>query len=422
MSHIVYWIWLTTRKGVGATTALRLLDIFVTPQRVYYAEDEDYDGIDGITPFLKKSLSEKNLDEANEILGRCDQLNIQIMTIQDADYPERLRQIDDPPLVLYFKGRRIRFDDQVAIGMVGARDATDYGKLTAAKLGLEIARGGGLVVSGIAQGVDSSAISGALKGGGQVVSVLAGGIDIPFPYESRFLYQDVSMVGMLLSEYPPGTPHRGAHFPVRNRIISGLSLGVIAVECQIQSGTMITVRRALDQNRDVFGVPGNIDAPMSRGPNWLIRQGARLITCGEDVLEEYRSIYPTRIPETPPLEAEVLEARLSDLPKSEPDGETPKTRKAKGESSKKQQQEETLTSDSPREFVPAAIQRDRFTDDELAILRALGEGERTPDDLVEQTQIPTRRILSALTMLQVRGQVGEQPGKRFESLVELEQI
>ncbi len=413
MSNLIYWIWLATRKGVGATMALRLLDVFVTPQRVYYGEDNDYQGIEGMTPFLMKSLGDKNLDEANEILGHCDQLNIQIMTIQDADYPERLRQIDDPPPVLYFKGRRIRFDEKVAIGMVGAREATDYGRLTASKLGLEIARGGGLVVSGIAQGVDSAAILGALKGGGQVVSVLAGGIDKIFPYESRFLYQDVAAVGMLLSEYPPGTPHMGAHFPVRNRIISGLSLGVIAVECQVQSGTMITVRRALDQNRDVFAVPGNIDAPMSRGPNWLIRQGARLITCGEDVLEEYRNIYPTQIPETRPLEAEVLEARLGDLPQGSP---------PKKKVDKPPKDTTHPPTESPREFVPAAIQRDRFTDDELAILRGLGELSRTADDLVEETQIPTRRVLSALTMLQVRGQVEEQPGRRFTSLVTLEQI
>lgn len=406
MSHLIYWIWLNTRKGVGATIALRLLDVFVTPQRVYYAEDSDYEPL-GLSPFVRKSLGDKSLDEANEILGKCDQLGIHLMTLQDADYPERLRQIDDPPPLLYFKGRRIHFDDQVVIGMVGAREPTDYGTLTAGRLGLEIVRGGGIVVSGIAQGIDSAAIRGALRGGGTVVSVLAGGIDKIFPQESRYLYQDVAAVGMLLSEYPPGTPHVGNHFPIRNRIISGLSLGVVAVECQEQSGTMITVRRGLDQNRDVFAVPGNIDAPLSRGPNALIRQGAKLITCGEDVLEEYRSLYPTRLPEVRPLEPQVVEERLSDLP--------PPTKKPRAE-------REEPPSPSGRTFVAAAIQRDRFTDDELEILRALGGDTRTADDLVDTTQIPTRRVLSALTMLQVRGQVEEEPGKRFTSLVELEPV
>ncbi len=419
MSDLIYWIWLTTRKGVGAVAVLRLLDAFITPRQVYYAQEEDYQAVEGITPHAVKMLLNKSLDEANEILGRCDQLNIQLMTIQDANYPDRLRQIDDPPPLLYYKGKPLHLDDQVVIGMVGSRDPTDYGIRNGGKLALEIARGGGLVVSGLAQGIDSAALRGALMGGGSVVSVLAGGLDEIYPRENRFLAQDVAAVGMLLSEYPPGTPHRGMHFPIRNRIISGLSLGVIAVECNIQSGTMITIRRALDQNRDVFALPGNVDAPLSRGPNYLIRQGAQIITCGEDVLEEYRSRYPTRIPEVQPLEAEVLQARIEDLANDTTREGIAPPPKAK---SKPAQEEPPTQTAPPREFVPAAIQRDRFTDDELAILRTLGEKSATADDLVEATQIPTRRILSSLTMLQVRGQIEEEPGKRFVALVELEQI
>ncbi len=413
MSNLIYWIWLTTRKGLGATAVLRLLDAFVTPQQVYYAQEEDYHSVEGITPYAIQMLQNKNLEEADQILSRCDQLNIQIMTIQDAIYPERLRQIDDPPPLLYYRGKPIRFDDQVVIAMVGAREPTNYGIQNAGRLGLEIGRGGGLVVSGLAQGIDSAALRGALKGGGRVVSVLAGGLDVIYPRENYFLAQDVASVGMLLSEYPPGTPHKGVHFPVRNRIISGLALGVIAVECQIQSGTMITVRSALDQNRDVFALPGNVDAPLSRGPNDLIRQGAQLITCGEDVLEEYRSRYPARIPEVQPLESEVLQARMEDL---EGEGQPPPPKKPK------EVVPPPAPTGIPREFIPVTIQRDRFTDDELSILRRLKEGAATTDDLVEGTQIPARRILSALTMLQVRGQIEEGTGKRFSTLVELETI
>ncbi len=415
MSNLIYWIWLTTRKNVGAIQALKLLDVFVTPQRVYYAEEEDYQGIEGLTAYAIRELMDKNLEDANGILSRCDQLAIQIMTIQDASYPERLRQIDDPPPILYWKGKCVHFDEQVAIGMVGAREPSDYGVITAGRIGLEIARGGGIVVSGMAQGIDSACLRGALRGGGTVVSVLAGGIDEIYPRQNQFLGQDVASKGMILSEYPPGTPHKGAHFPVRNRIISGLSLGVIAVECQVRSGTMITIRRALDQNRDVFAVPGNIDAPMSRGPNWLIRQGAQLITCGEDVLEEYRSRYPAQIPQTDPMEQEILEARTEDfIQQNQEDDRRPQK--------KKPPQPPPSPEGTPREFVPIAIQRDRFTDDELAILRTLATGDGTADDLVEATQIPARRILSALTMLQVRGQIEEGTGKRFAALVQLETI
>ncbi len=361
MSNLIYWIWLTTRRGVGVMQMLSLLDIFVTPQRIYYAEAEDFDGIEGITPNAIQGLMDKNLRESNEILAKCDQLGIRLMTIQDGDYPERLRQIDDPPPLLYVKGKPIHFDDHVVIGMVGTRQPTSYGVTNAGKLALEITRGGGIVVSGIALGIDAAALRGGLKGGGVVVSVLAGGIDQVSPKENRFLAQDVAVTGMIISEYPPGTISYGPNYLMRNRIISGLSLGVIAVECQVQSGTMTTIRRATDQNRDIFALAGNVDAPMSRGPNWLIRQGAQLITCGEDVLEEYRSRYPSRIPEVPPLEAEVLEARMEDL-----------TRETPAERVKKPQPPPEPKPSSPsREFVPISVQRDRYTDDELAILRTL---------------------------------------------------
>lgn len=154
-----------------------------------------------------------------------------------------------------------------------------------------------MIVSGIAQGIDSHALKGALAGGGTVVSVLAGGIDKKYPWESRFLYDDVAAAGALISEYPPGTPHKGMHFPIRNRIISGLSDGVIAVEGQEKGGTMITMDLALEQNRDTFAVPGPADAPMSAGTNRLIRMGwAKLVTSAADVLSEYEGRRPLRRP------------------------------------------------------------------------------------------------------------------------------
>lgn len=145
---------------------------------------------------------------------------------------------------------------------------------------------------GIAQGVDTAAVRGALQAGGPVVSVLGGGIDVPYPKENRYLYQDVAAAGVLISEYPPGTEHRGSHFPIRNRIISGLSLGVLAVEAAERSGTLITARLAADQGRDVFAIPGGIDAPLSRGTNLLIQEGAMLVRRPEDILRCYEMLWP----------------------------------------------------------------------------------------------------------------------------------
>ena len=266
------WIWLTTRKGLGARGVLQVLDYFGSPERAFYADPEQYDQIPGLSALARSALREKGMEGPDRI-GECDRLGLRVLTLQDGDYPERLREIPDPPAVLYVRGTLFHFDQEAAIGIVGAREPSPYGEKVAAQLGLELARNGVLLVSGIAQGIDSIALKGALQGGGRVVSVLAGGVDVPYPWQNRYLYEDVAAAGALISEYPPGTRHNGEHFPVRNRIISGLALGVVAVECARHSGTMLTVNHAMEQNRDVFAIPGNIDAPMSEGPNWLLRQG-----------------------------------------------------------------------------------------------------------------------------------------------------
>ena len=318
MATLKYWLWLTGRRGLGNAGALRVLDHFVTPERAFYADPEEYALVEDLTPAARRALLDKDTGGAERILEDCARLDLRIMTLQDADYPERLRQLPDPPLALYIRGRTFAFDEEAAVCMVGAREATPYGIGSAGRLGLELARGGALVVSGMAQGIDTASVQGALKGGGPVVSVLGGGVDVPYPRENRWLYEDVAAAGALISEYPPGTEHRGEHFPVRNRILSGLCLGVVAVECRPHSGTMITVDRALEQNRDLFAVPGNIDAPMSQGPNLLIQQGAKLVTSGRDILEEYWDRFPAKLspgePLSPAAAAARLELTLEDIP------------------------------------------------------------------------------------------------------------
>lgn len=405
MSGLKYWLWLTTRQGLDAAGVLTVLDYFVTPERAYYADREEYDQLP-LAPKARSGLYSKELDSADRILGDCQRLSLRIMTLRDGDYPERLRQISAPPAVLYVRGKLFDFDEEAAIAVVGSRRPSQYGEMAAAKLGMELAAGGALVLSGIAEGLDTCALKGALKAGGPVVSVLGGGIDVPYPAVNRYLYEDVAAAGALISEYPPGTEPKGFHFPRRNRILSGLALGVLAVECKLHSGTMSTVRHAMDQDRDIFAIPGAIDAPMSEGTNWLIQQGAKLVTRGEDILEEYRSRFPGRLGRREPLSPQAVQQRLEDV-----EQETVASVK----------QEMPNEDQKPRlERVPRAEQADRFTDDQLAILRALGEESCSADELVERTGIPARRILSALTMLQVERVVEEGAGRRFSALLRLE--
>lgn len=405
MSGLKYWLWLTTRQGLDAAGVLTVLDYFVTPERAYYADREEYDQLP-LAPKARSGLYSKELDSADRILGDCQRLSLRIMTLRDGDYPERLRQISAPPAVLYVRGKLFDFDEEAAIAVVGSRRPSQYGEMAAAKLGMELAAGGALVLSGIAEGLDTCALKGALKAGGPVVSVLGGGIDVPYPAVNRYLYEDVAAAGALISEYPPGTEPKGFHFPRRNRILSGLALGVLAVECKLHSGTMSTVRHAMDQDRDIFAIPGAIDAPTSEGTNWLIQQGAKLVTRGEDILEEYRSRFPGRLGRREPLSPQAVQQRLEDV-------ERETVASVKKEMPDEEQKPHL-------ERVPRAEQADRFTDDQLAILRALGEENCSADELVERTGIPARRILSALTMLQVERAVEESAGRRFSALLRLE--
>ena len=402
MSLKKYWIWLTRRKGLGGLGLERVLSRFGTAEEAYYADPEEYEQLE-LTAGAKESMADKGLEDAEQVLARCDELSVKLLTRQDAAYPGRLRQLPDAPAVLYYKGTLPRFDDEVTIGVVGSRNATPYGVNNAAKFAMELTRGGALVVSGIARGIDTAALKGALQAGGPVVSVLAGGIDVVYPKENRWLYEDVAAAGVLISEYPPGTENKREHFPIRNRIISGLSLGVLAVEAEELSGTMITAHLAADQGRDVFAIPGGIDAPMSRGTNRLIQEGAMLVRDSADILRSYEMYWPGRLRWAEPLQPEEEESRVAEAVRTIQAVAQPKPKAAPKKEA--------------RETVSLREQPERFTDDEKAILLAAAEQSLTSDEIIDRTQIPARRVLSALTMLQLNGQVEETDGRRFRALV-----
>ena len=407
MANLKYWLWLAGRKGLAGQNLKCVLEHFGSPERVYFSDAGEYDLVEGVPKAALQSLLDKSLDGANRILGDCDRLGIQIMTQQDAAYPERLAAIHQPPLVLYCKGKRFAFDEEAVIAIVGTRDSTPYGEMAATELAMELTRSGALIVSGMAQGIDAAAVRGALKVGGPVVSVLAGGIDVVYPREHRFLYEDVAAAGALISEHPPGTEHRGTLFPIRNRIISGLSVGVIAVESKRTGGTLYTVSHALEQNREVFAVPGPWNAVSSEGTNRLIQEGvAKLIMSGEDVLCEVRDRFPNRLKHMASMEAGVLEQRLEDVSKN---------------MERQQKQPEKVVDIQPDvEYIDWIECKEKLTDDQQSVLLALAEGKiLCADDLVERTQLPARRVLSALTILQVQSYVAEEAGKRFRLVVRL---
>ena len=392
MSALKYWLWLTELPGLTNQTRLALLRHFPTPEDVYYADPEEVLLTEGITREQAKLLEDKDCSNADRILADCQRLDADILTIQDAGYPNRLRNIYDPPCLLYVRGRLPAFDDEASIAVVGTRDCTPYGISSAEKLGYGLAAGGAVVVSGLARGVDSAALRGALRAGGTVTAVLGNGLDVVYPPENRYLYEDVAAAGALVSEYPPGTSPEARHFPVRNRIMSGLCVATLVVEAPARSGALITAGTALEQGRDVFAVPGPIDAPASVGCNRLIRDGAGLVTDAWDILGEYEPRFPDKLrregaKETPAVLG--YQARQKTEPKPVPPS----------------------VSLSHNDY--------SLTDDQIRLLRALTEEPMLVDDLIELTEIPTRRVLSARTVLEIEHLVTQHSGKRYARAVTL---
>lgn len=414
MASIKYWLWLSTRRGVSNVDVSALLDRFGTPEAAYFADDGEYDSVPGLTAQAKPALLDKSLAEPERILSECERLGQRILTMGDAGYPERLRNIYDPPAVLYLQGRDISFDDEVVIALIGSRDPTAYGINQAQRLGHDLAVQGSVVVSGLARGLDSEGLRGALRGGGVVCGVLGCGLDVIYPRENRYLYADVAAAGLLISEYPPGTEPWRNNFPARNRIISGLSLGVVVVEGAQSSGTRITARNALDQGRDVFAVPGPVDGPMSYMPNELIRKGeAKLVTSASDILEEYALLYPGKVKLIPGLAPETPAIAPGLRPRVERTGEeAPPPRERGGE--KPAQEKEDIPSVHWQKLTPA------LTDDQRDVLLAVRDKPLVLDEIIESTQIPARRCTSAVTILQLAGFLKEEAGKRFAATVRVE--
>ena len=407
---LVYWIWLTLRKGMGDGMRLQLLQRFQIPEAIFFAESRDFDRVEGLSAAGRRSLLDRELAPARKILEQCAEKKVRILTFSEEAYPRRLKNIPDPPMVLYYKGRLPAFDDLPVIGVVGTRKASGYGLQTAGRLGCEISRCGGAVVSGMAEGIDCEAMTGALNAGGLTAGVLGCGVDMIYPSSAGELYRAVEERGCILSEFPPGTPPVKWNFPKRNRIISGLSCGVLVVEAPEKSGALITAREALEQGRDVFVVPGNIDSPTCAGSNRLLREGAAVVTGGWDVMEEYLGFFPDKIRRAEDFSsAQAPKQRSAQQPKPEKKAAQNGKRKAAQKDFGKKPIDKAAS--SPYSDVNATLAG--LTEEERKIVLCLKNGERLADDVVAETGLTTGKVLAALTMLELKGVLKRLGGKRI---------
>jgi len=281
-----YWVWLSSLPGVGNKSCLNLVRHFGSAENVYQCSFSELIASGVIKESTARNVSEnRNLDVVNEYLKTVKENGIKVYTIHDDEYPENLKNIYDPPPVLYVKGELIK-EDSLAVSIVGSRKASDYGLKVAERIASRLSELGITIISGMALGIDSAAHRGALAAGGRTIAVFACGLKYVYPMANYRLSQEIQKYGAIISEYPFDKEAYPAQFPARNRIISGMSLGVIVVEAGEKSGSLITADFALEQGREVFAVPGNISSPNSKGTNTLIKSGAKLVSKMEDIIEE----------------------------------------------------------------------------------------------------------------------------------------
>ena len=409
---LVHWIWLATRPGLGDRVKYAVLQQFGDAEDVYFADR--FDGFDELTPEGLEALKDKDLQEAEAIAEDCRRKKIGVLTLRDPGYPRRLQYIADPPVVLYYRGRLPEFDALPVIAVVGTRRATAYGLTMAKRLGAQLARCGGLVISGAAAGIDGRAMRGALAAGKPTVGVLGCGVDVVYPKGNRGLLEQCIQDGCLLSEQPPGTPPYKWNFPKRNRLLSGLACGVLVVEAPERSGALITAQQAAEQGRDVFVIPGNVDLAACAGSNALLREGGIAVRTGWDILSEYEDRFPG-----------VLHRDLDPgLPEADPEAAEPEKRNS-ARVAQKRRLFPGKKKDAPKDDKkpidngcdqPYIDWNERTASLSLAqktIVEQLTDGEKLVDDVIAATGLSSGQVLSELTLLELQGFLTRLPGRRI---------
>ena len=377
-SELDAWLALNLVKGVGPRLQVLLLERFGSPRAVLAARPEELAEVSGIGRKILEELRQQNhLDQARRELAECAELGITLLTRDAATYPATLREIADPPLLLYQQGALIE-QDQLAVAVVGSRNCTMYGRRMAEKIATGLSLAGMTIISGLARGIDAVAHQAALKAGGRTIAVCASGLKQIYPPEHLNLAADIARNGAVISESPlHRQPTRGL-FPQRNRIVSGMSLGVIVIEASSTSGTLHTARHAMEQGREVFALPGPIDSRESEGCHALIRDGVKLVRGVDDILEDLG-----------PLMQPIQMDRRARPNQSEVHGSA----------------SPTIELRSPLEL--------NLSDQQSAILNLLHDQPVSIDAVIEQSGIEPSRVLSTLTILEMKRLVQRLPGNQL---------
>ncbi|MBQ8015594.1 MAG: DNA-processing protein DprA [Clostridia bacterium] len=370
-----YWIWLAQALGAGARVD-EIFSVFRNPREIYESDSTERI-ISGV--FTRRQihrLEETKIAEAENIVNHCLHNGWQIVTPADRAYPAGLRKLADMPLVLYVDGDITCVRGKVMIGVVGTRKPCNESVSVARRISFGLASAGAVVVSGGALGIDSAAHEGAMNAGGKTVCVLGCGLGTDYLKDNEAMRRQIAKNGALVTEYPPFTPGSRATFPVRNRIISGMSHGVLVVEAGEKSGSLITAKRAVEQGREVFSIPGSVLTSAYSGANSLIRDGAKAVTCAADILESYAVMYPDRLnlDKTGKEPEEMICQPSKPVKKENPQGLDPET---------------------------------------AAVYNLFGEEPLHPDEISAESGLNPSRVISALMQLEIMGLIKQTNGKNY---------
>lgn len=396
MSAIKYWLWLSTASKLSPRATAALLEHYGSAENMFFAPKGEISSLLGSRADGAQKLEERDTDEAMRIIDKCESQGIRIVTRQDAAYPERLRNIYSPPSIIYVKGELPDIDEEASIAVIGTRNASPYGIKMGRRLGYEITKCGGIVISGLTKGIDAAGAQGALSAGGKCIGVLG----VPHELEkSRLSHEVVVRGGALISEYPPGTEAYRSHFRARNRIAAGLSVGVLVVEAPEKSGTRLFANEAAEQGKEIFAVPGNADAENCRGTNILLKEGAKPVTEGWDVMSEFEALYPAKV-----------KKYIGQMPETEKKVHYSMNNE---EDDSKKFTKKVIDKQESTAYIDLKKQLEDLSPSQLKIVEAMDKPSVHVDDIIERCGLPPAKVLADLTMLQLKGCVSQESGKRF---------
>ena len=412
-----YWIWLQNALGYSAKLS-KIIDEFSSAKDLYNAGEIEWRMSTSLTEKQVQKLITCDLNQSEEVILSCNDNNWQIIDYDDSRYPNRLKQIIDPPAVLYACGELPDIDNLVAIGIVGTRKASEYAVKATHILSKGITEAGALVVSGGALGIDTYAHKGAISAGGKTVAVLGNGLGANYLKQNESLRRIISQNGALVTEFQPFTPATKITFPLRNRIISGLSLGVVVVEAGVKSGSLITANLAINQNRDVYAVPSSIMASEFAGTNKLIADGAKIALDPISILQDYASYYDT-------IDLSIVRSSVEImLDSSEQNLDLTNVKKKSSKELNEKPTVENNKVDKKYSFDNLEQGRQHRLDVEDKVLKLTGDNKKVYDclsdqymnidDIIEKVDIPPAKVLSALTYLEIIKVIESASGKRFK--------